>query len=154
MKQQYIAQSSAIAARMIGDRLMIMSAKDSSLFELNPLGSAIWQCADGQTELREIVATSVSGVEIDSETACRDAEQFVDKLATHGILILSDEPSRIPSVSWPCVPRAPLIKADDAGRRPYEKPSFRYERAFETMALSCGKATAGQGQCQTNRKVS
>ena len=39
-------------------------------------------------------------------------------------------------------------------KKPYLKPEFRYERAFETMALSCGKATAGQGQCQTNRKVS
>ena len=26
-----------------------------------------------------------------------------------------------------------------AGKKPYQKPEFRYERVFETMALSCGK---------------
>ena len=32
-------------------------------------------------------------------------------------------------------------------KRPYTKPSFREERAFETMALTCGKL-ATQAQCQ------
>lgn len=31
-------------------------------------------------------------------------------------------------------------------KRPYTKPSFREESAFETMALNCGKL-ATQGQC-------
>jgi hypothetical protein len=34
-------------------------------------------------------------------------------------------------------------------KKPYTKPSFREERAFETMALSCGKL-ATQGQCQVH----
>jgi hypothetical protein len=34
-------------------------------------------------------------------------------------------------------------------KRPYTKPSFREERAFETMALSCGKL-ATQAQCQVH----
>ena len=25
------------------------------------------------------------------------------------------------------------------GKKPYHKPSFRYEHVFETMALACGK---------------
>ena len=39
-------------------------------------------------------------------------------------------------------------------RKPYEKPAFRHERVFETMALSCGKMQGTQGQCGSNRKVS
>jgi len=38
-------------------------------------------------------------------------------------------------------------------KKPYTKPSFREERAFETMALTCGKL-ATQGQCVTNPKNS
>ena len=34
-----------------------------------------------------------------------------------------------------------------ATRLPYQKPAFRYERVFETMALACGKISATQGQC-------
>jgi hypothetical protein len=39
-------------------------------------------------------------------------------------------------------------------RKAYEKPAFRHERVFETMALSCGKVHPTQGQCRFNRKSS
>ena len=39
-------------------------------------------------------------------------------------------------------------------KKPYERPEFRYERAFETMALSCGKMRGTQGLCRFNRKNS
>lgn len=38
-------------------------------------------------------------------------------------------------------------------KKPYEKPSFRYEQVFVTSALSCGK-TGTQAQCSLNIKVS
>jgi len=31
-------------------------------------------------------------------------------------------------------------------KKPYEKPSFRYEQVFVTTALNCGKI-GGQSQC-------
>jgi hypothetical protein len=40
------------------------------------------------------------------------------------------------------------------GRRPYQKPAFRFERVFETMALSCGKVNITQFQCKSNQKTS
>lgn len=40
------------------------------------------------------------------------------------------------------------------GRKPYEKPAFRYERVFETMALSCGKISPTQSHCRFNQKTS
>ena len=39
-------------------------------------------------------------------------------------------------------------------RKPYRKPAVRHERVFETSALTCGKVSATQGQCQFNRKTS
>jgi hypothetical protein len=41
-----------------------------------------------------------------------------------------------------------------AGKKPYQKPEFRFERVFETMALSCGKVTPTEFQCRFNRKSS
>jgi len=35
----------------------------------------------------------------------------------------------------------------------YQKPAFRYEKVFETNALTCGKI-ARQGPCHSNRKTS
>ncbi len=43
---------------------------------------------------------------------------------------------------------------EGATKKPYQKPAFRHERVFETMALSCGKVQSTQGQCHFNRKNS
>jgi len=39
-------------------------------------------------------------------------------------------------------------------RKPYQKPAFRFERVFETMALACGKIAPTQKHCQFVRKSS
>jgi hypothetical protein len=51
--------------------------------------------------------------------------------------------------------RAPETKPEaEARRKPYRKPEFRFERAFETMALACGKISPTQKHCQFMRKSS
>lgn len=40
------------------------------------------------------------------------------------------------------------------GKKLYQKPTFRHERVFETLALSCGKIGATLPQCQFTRKTS
>jgi hypothetical protein len=90
---RYIARSSDIAARLLGDEMVIMSARDSSLFTLNPVATAIWQGADGRTPLSEIVQDRVCAeFDVDPATAYEDAQTLVEELAGHGILLLSDHP--------------------------------------------------------------
>lgn len=48
----------------------------------------------------------------------------------------------------------PAAEGQRTAKKPYLKPEFRYERAFETMALACGKMRASQGLCRFNRKTS
>jgi hypothetical protein len=89
----YVARSTAVAARSLDGEMMIMSARDSTLFTLNPVGTIIWQSADGQTPLAEIVARKICAeFEVDPVEALKDAECFVRDLASHGILILSGAP--------------------------------------------------------------
>jgi hypothetical protein len=38
-----------------------------------------------------------------------------------------------------------------ASKKPYEKPTFRYEKVFVTTALSCGKISATQGSCLSSK---
>jgi hypothetical protein len=40
------------------------------------------------------------------------------------------------------------------GRLPYQKPAFRQEGVFETMALACGKISQTQANCKSNIKNS
>jgi hypothetical protein len=93
MAEKYIARSSAIAARMLGGEMMIMSAADSTFFTLNETATLIWQAADGATPLSRIVDETIcSEYEIDAHTALSDADHLVDELARHGILITSEQP--------------------------------------------------------------
>ncbi len=40
------------------------------------------------------------------------------------------------------------------GKLPYQKPAFRQEGVFETMALACGKISGTQSQCRSLLKNS
>ena len=42
----------------------------------------------------------------------------------------------------------------DAGKKPYERPSFRFEKVFVTTALTCGKITSTQSGCSLIQKAS
>ena len=88
----YIARSKSVAARMLGGEMMIMSPRDTTLFNLNDVGSVIWQSADGQTPLDEIVARLCAEFDVAPEVARQDAESFIQELAEHGILHVSDQP--------------------------------------------------------------
>jgi hypothetical protein len=39
-------------------------------------------------------------------------------------------------------------------KKPYEKPSFRYEQVFVTTALACGKIGSTSLSCSSNPKIS
>lgn len=93
MKNCYIARSRNVAARQLGEEMIMMSAADSTLFNLNAVAAVIWQSADGKTPLAEIVEHQIcSTFAVEFDEALRDAEQFVSDLAAHGILLLSDSP--------------------------------------------------------------
>jgi|SRR4051794_790420 hypothetical protein len=93
MTEKYIVQSKAIAARMLGKEMMVMSATDSTFYTLNEVASVIWQAADGRTPLREIVQQKVCAeFEVDEATAERDADHFIEELSRHGILMVSTQP--------------------------------------------------------------
>lgn len=47
-----------------------------------------------------------------------------------------------------------VIQRGTHTRKPYEKPAFRFERVFETSALTCGKTDPLSDMCKHNRKVS
>ncbi len=94
MSDLYVARSREIAARALGGEMMIMSARDSTLFNLNELGTLIWQAADGATSLQEIVERKICAeYEVELGQALEDAEVFVRELEGFGILRVSDQPT-------------------------------------------------------------
>lgn len=102
---RYVARSKAIAARALGDEMMIMSATNSTLFTLNEIASVIWAAADGVTPLDQIVANKIcTQYDITPKLALKDAETLVEDLAAHGILLVSDQPLAGPANSLGVTP--------------------------------------------------
>lgn len=89
----YVARAASVAARMIGDELMIMSGVDSTLFTLNASAAALWSGADGVTPLADIVERRICArFDVAHDEALRDALALARELARHGILRISDAP--------------------------------------------------------------
>ena len=45
-------------------------------------------------------------------------------------------------------------KTPKSAKKPYQKPSFKHEKVFETMALACGKISPTQATCRSIKKNS
>lgn len=50
--------------------------------------------------------------------------------------------------------RTTPLEAQGPVRKPYHKPTVRYERVFEVQALTCGKVQTTQHSCHSNRRTS
>jgi hypothetical protein len=91
--ETFLTPSTDIAARTLGDETIIMSTLDSTIFMLNPTGTAIWEAADGNTPLSRIISEKVCAeFDVSVEEASADAHAFIEELAEHGILVVSDRP--------------------------------------------------------------
>ena len=93
MSKLYVARDARSAVRVLDGEAMVMSGRDSTLFSLNKTATVIWQAADGQTPLEEIVERGVCReYDVEFSSALRDAENLARELAGHGILQISEEP--------------------------------------------------------------
>jgi Coenzyme PQQ synthesis protein D (PqqD) len=91
--KRYVARSSEIAARRLGNETMIMSGRDSTLFSLNEVATVIWEAADGLTALDEIVEQKIcQEFDVELAEALRDAQALAEALGEHGLFLLSDKP--------------------------------------------------------------
>ena len=98
--KRYVARNTAIASRALGEETMVMSAADSTLFTLDEMATVIWESANGMTPIEEIVRNNIcTHYAVAPEVALREAEAFVDALAGHGLLLVSDKPIARPGTS-------------------------------------------------------
>ncbi len=90
---KYIRKSDSVAARYLGEELIIMSAVDSMLFSLNSCAAAIWDAADGRSTLAQLVQTYIcTGFDVDPQEALDDAEELMAELLNCGMVIVCDHP--------------------------------------------------------------
>jgi len=98
MSRLYVARNPRVAARSLDGEMMIMSGRDSTLFTLNKTATILWQAADGNTPLDEIVERRIcQEYEVEPAQALGDAETLARELARHEILQISEQPISQPN---------------------------------------------------------
>jgi hypothetical protein len=88
----YPEQNPRAAWRVYEGEAVIVSPEDSTLHTLNPVGTLIWEAADGRTELEAIVGRVCEAFDVDRATAARDAAAFVEQLCQRGLLTILEAP--------------------------------------------------------------
>ena len=92
MPDGYPVQNPRAAWRVYEGEAVIVSPEDSTLHTLNPVGTLIWEAADGRTALDTIVGRVCDRFDVDRATAARDATSFVEQLCRRGLLLVQDTP--------------------------------------------------------------
>lgn len=75
-----------IELRSAGTRTLLLSEQEDTVFELDPLGRALWELCDGQTSVDEMIAAVCEVFEVDQEVAGRDVWSLVIQLEEAGLV--------------------------------------------------------------------
>ena len=78
------------AGRVIDGEAVVILADSSEVNVLNPVGSRIFEMADGSHSVEDIVEVIVAEYEISPEQAAADVNEFLQKLVEQSVLIFDE----------------------------------------------------------------
>jgi coenzyme PQQ synthesis protein D (PqqD) len=90
--ERYVARNPQTAWRVYDGEAVILLGEDSTLNTLNPVGTLIWEVADGKTPVSAIVARICDEFDVEAAEARRDAAAFIETLCKRGLLTMSESP--------------------------------------------------------------
>ena len=81
------------AHRVLSDEAIVVNFRNSFFYNLNPVGTFIWERCDGQHTPAQIAAALAEEYDVLPEEAARDCQEFIDSLVEQGLLQWSDSKS-------------------------------------------------------------
>ncbi len=92
----YVVPHPQVAARIVDDAAVVVLADAGELNVLNPVGTRVWELADGSRTVQEIVDEIVAEFDVAAETAAQDVTEFLEELVSTKALLLQRTP--VPAV--------------------------------------------------------
>jgi hypothetical protein len=83
------------AYRVLSDEAIVVNFRNSFFYNLNPVGTFIWERCDGQHTLRQIAADLSEEYDVSPEEAARDCQEFIDSLVEQGLLQWSESKAEL-----------------------------------------------------------
>ena len=84
----YPNKSPHTASRIIDRQAVVVIPGKGQVNILNPVGSRIWELADGKKSLNELAMLISNEFEVEPEVAYLDTEEFVYELLEKGMLVI------------------------------------------------------------------
>lgn len=81
---------SSTASRVFGSDAVVISPAENMVRMLNPVGSRIWQLADGNNTVEDIALTLTQEFDIDLPHARQSTADFVEDLRSRNLLDWSE----------------------------------------------------------------
>lgn len=79
------------ASRVFGDDAVVITPAENTVRMLNPVGSRIWQLADGSRTIDEIAAVLTEEFDVDHAEAEASTERFVAELVELELLTWTEQ---------------------------------------------------------------
>ena len=93
MLDEYVIKNNEKTAyRIINGEAVVVNLKDSTFHTLNPVATFIWEQADGQIKVEQIIKKICQEFEVDWDTAERDCLEFLGEMISKGLVVLSRNP--------------------------------------------------------------
>ena len=93
MLDQYVVKNNEKTAyRTIDGEAVVVNLKGSTFHTLNPVATFIWEQADGQTKIEQMIEKICQEFEVDWDTAEKDCLEFLGGLISKGLVVLSQNP--------------------------------------------------------------
>ena len=93
MLDEYVVKNNEKTAyRIINGEVVAVNLKDSTFHTLNPVATFIWEQADGQIKVEQIIEKICQEFEVNWDTAERDCLEFLGELISKGLVVLSQNP--------------------------------------------------------------
>jgi hypothetical protein len=85
-KESYINRSDKAAYRVIDNEAMVVAPGSNKLYVFNPVGSRIWEMADGEIGIGEVARAICEEFNVTYEQAIKDIIEFAEELSVKGLL--------------------------------------------------------------------
>ena len=79
------------AGRVIDDEAVLMLADDSEINVLNSVGSRIYELADGNHSVQQIVDTLVAEFEANADEVAKDTTEFLQDLVNKNVMVFLNQ---------------------------------------------------------------
>ena len=91
MENKIPIKSPSTASQIIDDEAVIIVPSEQMVNVLNPVGSRIWDLADGRKSIAEIAEILRHEFDVSYETALKDAIEFTGDLAEKNVMGFAGE---------------------------------------------------------------